>query len=70
MAMFSKRHYVAVADVLYRQMTDLYNQGKLANSPEAKTLAHSVSRFSNMFAEDNSKFDAEQFRKQVYLMRT
>lgn len=53
---FNKRHYVAIADVLAREVAPVISQDQL------RTV---VTNFSAMFRADNTRFSSERFREYV-----
>jgi hypothetical protein len=59
--LFTKRHYVAIADLLSHEVQtgdrDLFTTAELANL---------VDKLAILFAKDNPAFKPETFRKAVY----
>ena len=56
----SKKHYQAVATILYQQQPKTWN-GRGSVPPEWDTWSGIVSELANMFAADNGRFDRGRF---------
>ena len=63
MARFSKGDYVAVAQVIDATWSDMYARANGAGSLSSvdATVVELVTRFADMFEQDNARFDRARF---------
>lgn len=72
MTMFSKRHYVKIADIFKRQylrdreIITLGDKDRIEQTAMEQRTFDLMNVFIKMFSDDNERFDKEKFLKHIY----
>ena len=69
---FSKRHYVKIADIFKcqylrdREIITLGDKDRIEQTAMEQRTFNLMNMFIKMFSDDNEKFDKEKFLKHIY----
>lgn len=67
MTKFNRKHYELLAEVLKDRINEIQKKHKTSETIGAmKEINKIADTLSNLFKEDNKKFDPEKFKKAVY----
>lgn len=70
--MFSRRHYVKIADIFKRQylhdreIITLGEKDRIEQTAMEQRTFNLMNTFIKMFSDDNERFDKEKFLKHIY----